>query len=45
MRVRGRGVDSSGGAASVILREVQVLVGGTAIYLGFEGSYLGGRSD
>jgi hypothetical protein len=39
------GVDAAGGTARVILREVEVLVGGLAFSASFEGGYLNGGSD
>ena len=39
-----RGVEAGGGTTGVILREVEVTVGGLAFYFGFEGGYLGGGS-
>ena len=40
-----RGVEAAGGAAGVILREVEVMVGGLSFYLGVKGGYLGGCSS
>ena len=39
------GVDAAGGTARVILREVEVLLGAGAFYLGFKGGYLNGGSS
>ena len=40
-----RGVDAGGGTAGVILREVEVLVGGLTFTPSLERGYLGGGSD
>ena len=40
-----RGVEAAGGAAGVILREVEVTVGGLAFITSLEGGYLGGCSS
>ena len=40
-----RGVEAGGGAAGVILREVEVTVDGLAFSASFEGGYLSRGSD
>ena len=39
------GVDAAGGTARVILREVEMAVGGLAFITSLEDGYLGGGSD
>ena len=40
-----RGIEAAGGAAGVILREVEVTVGGLAFNLDVKGGYLNGGSS